>query len=175
MSNNPTVNTVAKLLNITARRVQQLARDGIIAKPENGKYHLLSCFTGYIKYLQSRKYNLHKEDSDEKDLRSQLLKVQLIKAQMDIKKETGQLWLRSQAEEEWSNMILAFRSKMLAVPYRAACRVVGVKDRYEVQEIIRELVYEALDELSEYDLEIESVNEDSIEKHIEPNTKEEDL
>ena len=169
MSTNHSVGTIAKLLSITVRRVQQLARDGIIPKPEDGKYHLLSCFTGYIKYLQSRNYN--KEHSDERELRSKLLRAQLIKAQMDIKKETKELWFRSEAEAAWSNMILAFRSRMLSVPYRAACRVVGLKDQHEVQEIIRELIYEALDELSDYDLKIESVKEESVEKDMEPNSK----
>jgi hypothetical protein len=48
---------VAKLLNVTRRRVQQLSADGIIPKPKDGKYDIVGCLTGYIKYLQGRKGN----------------------------------------------------------------------------------------------------------------------
>ena len=46
--------TLAKLFHLTERRVQQLARDGIIAKGIKGKYDLVSSVQGYVKYLQER-------------------------------------------------------------------------------------------------------------------------
>jgi len=49
------VNIVAKLLNVTRRRVQQLSADGRIPKPKDGKYDLIACLTGYIRYLQQQK------------------------------------------------------------------------------------------------------------------------
>lgn len=42
------VAVIARFLNLTERRVQQLARDGIIPKPEKGKYDLVGCVQGYI-------------------------------------------------------------------------------------------------------------------------------
>jgi hypothetical protein len=45
------VAVIARFLNLTERRVQQLARDGIIPKPEKGKYDLVGCVQGYIGYL----------------------------------------------------------------------------------------------------------------------------
>jgi hypothetical protein len=60
MSVKQPVTIVAKLLNLTRRRIQQLAQGGIIPNPENGKYDLIACLTGYIKYL--RKCNAKKEN-----------------------------------------------------------------------------------------------------------------
>jgi phage terminase Nu1 subunit (DNA packaging protein) len=46
------VNQVASLLNLTPRRIQQLSKDGVIPKPERGRYHLAGCIRGYIAFLQ---------------------------------------------------------------------------------------------------------------------------
>ena len=48
------VKTIASILNLTERRVQQLAHEGIIPKAERGKYDLIGCVRAYIKYLQER-------------------------------------------------------------------------------------------------------------------------
>ena len=40
------VAVIARFLNLTERRVQQLARDGIIPKAEKGKYDLVRCVAG---------------------------------------------------------------------------------------------------------------------------------
>ena len=48
------VSTIAKLLMLTERRVQQLTADGVIPKPERGRYELIPAVQGYIKYLRAR-------------------------------------------------------------------------------------------------------------------------
>lgn len=48
---------IARLLNITERRLQQLAREGIVPKAAHGKYPLAGCVRGYIMYLQNAGVN----------------------------------------------------------------------------------------------------------------------
>lgn len=43
---------IARLLNISERRLQQLAREGIVPRASRGKYPMAGCVRGYIKYLQ---------------------------------------------------------------------------------------------------------------------------
>lgn len=43
---------IARLLNITERRLQQLAREGIVPKVRHGEYPLAGCIRGYITFLQ---------------------------------------------------------------------------------------------------------------------------
>lgn len=44
---------IARLLNITTRRLQQLAKEGVIPKSETkGRYPLAGCVRGYIVFLQ---------------------------------------------------------------------------------------------------------------------------
>jgi hypothetical protein len=44
---------VAKLLCITERRLQQLAREGVVPKSSRGKYPLIGSVQGYVRYLQT--------------------------------------------------------------------------------------------------------------------------
>ena len=44
---------ISKLLKLTERRVQQLAKDGIIPKAERGKYDLVGSVHGYVDFLKA--------------------------------------------------------------------------------------------------------------------------
>lgn len=48
---------IARLLNITERRLQQLAREGIVPKASHGQYPLAGCIRGYVMYLQNAGVN----------------------------------------------------------------------------------------------------------------------
>ena len=50
------VTHLSKIFNITDRRVQQLASDGIIPKAERGQYPFIEAVQGYIKFLQERAF-----------------------------------------------------------------------------------------------------------------------
>lgn len=50
------VGTIARLFGLTAVRIQQLAKDGIIFKAGHGKYDLWRSIKGYIEFLQKNKY-----------------------------------------------------------------------------------------------------------------------
>ena len=54
MAASYSVNTIAELLGITARRVQQLALRGINPKPARGKYELVPSIQGYCKHLREQ-------------------------------------------------------------------------------------------------------------------------
>lgn len=43
---------VANLCNLTARRVQQLAKDGVIPRAGRGRYPLVAAVRAYVRYLQ---------------------------------------------------------------------------------------------------------------------------
>lgn len=57
------VATIAKLLMITERRVQQLTSEGIIPKEGHGQYNLAKAVQGYIRYIQQgTKHSVFSED-----------------------------------------------------------------------------------------------------------------
>ena len=48
------VNVIAKLLDLTIRRVYQLTNEGVIPRAEKGRYELVPAVQGYIRYLRDR-------------------------------------------------------------------------------------------------------------------------
>ena len=48
------VTVISKLLDLTPRRVQHLANEGVIPRAEKGRYELVPAVQGYIRYLRER-------------------------------------------------------------------------------------------------------------------------
>jgi hypothetical protein len=44
---------VAQVCNLTVRRIQQLAREGVLPREAHGEYDLVACMQAYIRYLQA--------------------------------------------------------------------------------------------------------------------------
>jgi hypothetical protein len=145
-----TVADVARVLNLKERRVQQLAQEGIIPKPEHGKYNLAGCIMAYNKYRD--KTAKHEEiNFKARKAKARLFEAQSLHAEMEYEILKGKYVLKTQVERELSNMLLAFRSRMLALPYRGATLLVnGVKDIHGIEQVLKKLVHEALTELSNY-------------------------
>jgi len=145
------VAVIARFLNLTERRVQQLARDGIIPKPEKGKYDLVGCVQGYIAFLQARAFGKETGTADMYAERGRLVKLQADKAQMELDVMRARLVPADEAEELWASLLATFRTRMLAVPTRAAHLVLHLKEFYAIEQGLRDLVCDALTELARYD------------------------
>jgi phage terminase Nu1 subunit (DNA packaging protein) len=87
------VTTLASYLDITERRVQQLAADREIPPSESGQYLLLESAKCYIAYLQQAAQGKAVSDDGKEKQRAQtdLLKIQRDKAQMDYDIKRGAL------------------------------------------------------------------------------------
>ena len=48
------VATIAKLLLLTERRVQQLTREGVLPRADRGRYELAPVVQAYVRYLRDR-------------------------------------------------------------------------------------------------------------------------
>jgi phage terminase Nu1 subunit (DNA packaging protein) len=89
------VGKVAKALNLTPQRVQQLANEGL-PREDRGKYDLGKCMLWYIRYLQAaleRKGVLMGDGgyAGEREERVRLLRAEAELKQMELAKQRGQL------------------------------------------------------------------------------------
>ena len=138
---------------MTERRIQQLARDGVIPKPErNGRYDLIGCVQGYVKYLQERAVG--RTDIEPQDTyieRARLLKAQADKTELEVMAMNGELIAADEVESLWSGLVASFRARLLALPVRCAHKVMSLKTYQEIESVLRAHVFEALSELSRYD------------------------
>ena len=149
------VGTLAKLFNLTAVRVQQLAKDGVITKSERGRYDLWSSIRGYIKYLQERKVNQW-DDGDKDDEgyghhRSRLTRAKADMAEIEASIAKGQAHDAGAVEAVWTDMLMNCRSKLLAMPTRLAPKLRKETHLTSVREILEMAIHDALAELASYD------------------------
>lgn len=92
--------------------------------------------------------------SDKKTLeteRTRLASAQAEKTELEVQVIKGNLIPAESVEEVVNNMVSSFRAKMLSLPTKAAPAVVIMADIVEVESALKDYIYEALTELSEYD------------------------
>lgn len=78
--------TIAKLLNLTDRRVQQLASDGVFVRQANGEFRLAETVNAYCRFLQGRESAASTDINEEKR--------RLTKAQVKSRLVQHGRWLR---------------------------------------------------------------------------------
>jgi phage terminase Nu1 subunit (DNA packaging protein) len=137
----------AALRGVTARRLRQLdSEDNPPPKLMDGGYDP----TQYGKWLK-RIWSVPEGEYDYDAERARLTHHQANKTALEEQVLQGSLITAEEVESVWSSMIGAFRARMLSVPGRAAQGVIATADISEAEQIIRDLVYEALSELADYD------------------------
>lgn len=154
MINDAKVNVkeLAKLLNVTQRRVQQLAKDGVIPKATRGEYPLLPCVEGYIAFLQETSKKI---GGDNKDLMATRLRYENARADMaelELSEKMGEIIKQDDIKDIITVMLSNFSAKMLALPSAIASQGTGLPQA-ELLELAKNKVHEALNELSGYDSE----------------------
>lgn len=145
------VAVIARFLNLTERRVQQLARDGIIPKPEKGKYDLVRCVQRYVQYLQERAYGSADTPHDTHLERARLIKAQADKTELEVAQMRGQLVPIEIIEHDWMQHVSACRMRMLAIPSKCAFQITALKEPAEIERFLKHSIYEALTELAHDD------------------------
>lgn len=145
------VGTIAKLFMISERRVQQLVKKGVIPKNEHGRYELVPTVQGYVRYLQERAIGRTGMPEDYQQEKARLTKIQADKAELELNEITGSLVSSEEIALEWFQMITDCKTRLLTIPAKAAPVVATEMEAGVVQNIIDDLMREALEELTEYE------------------------
>lgn len=157
------VGTLARLLNLTEVRIQQLAKQGVVVKGERGRYDLWASIKGYVSFLQSR--NISRPGSglattdgvevvtgeDYQKHRARLYKAKADAAELEAALLRGRLHDADAVRKVTEDMISSCRAKLLGVPRKAAGKVKGLTELAEIEATIEEPIIEALNELTQYD------------------------
>lgn len=143
----------AELLGVSTRRIIQIAKenDPPIQDPSGG-YPCLE----YGKWLKRRAIaglgvTNDGQVYDYEAERARLTHHQANNAALDEDVKRGALIPAEKVERVWGDMIGAFRARCLSLPTKAAQSVMGAADLAEAEAILKDLIYEALSELADYD------------------------
>ncbi len=146
------VTVIAKLLDLTDRRVQQLTSEGVIPKTERGRYELVPAVRGYVRYLRDR--SIGKDGAVTPDIaseRARLTREQADKMAMENAKARGELIPTPLVQKSIERAFSAFGSRIDAIPRKAVPRLKGCSGDAAREKVLREMIREALHELSSFD------------------------
>lgn len=147
-ANTVDVETLAKLLNLDPRRIQQLANDGHIVKAARGRYFLAKSINGYCRFLQGSAGGGADPNSFATQ-RTRLTKARADLVEMDRAERSGSLVPAEQVEEGWIKIAAIIRARMLALPTKLAPRMATVRTAAEAREILDGEITNALLEIAE--------------------------
>ena len=157
MATSFNITAIAKLLKLTERRVQQLAKDDIIPKAERGKYDLISSVHGYIDFLKAKAGGDFTAEDVIKN-KNKLMKAKAEIAEIEKMKATGELIPKEEVKRTWLELVHKIKQKLLSIPNKVAPVVVTVKSINEIKLILQDKIYEALYEISSDERSVEVSN-----------------
>ena len=135
-SEGATANQVAELLELTPRRVQQLATEGVFPKLNRGRYPLVACLRAYIRYWQDRAEGRFTEnDLDQARLEKEQLEVR--RRRIEVAKAEGELIAIADHRTVVGKVADAFRAALLSIPGSWGPQIVGIPTPAEGTEAMR--------------------------------------
>lgn len=150
---------IAKLFGVTDRRVQQLAKEGIIpaAQTRPYKFDLLPTVQAYIKHLSEKANGKEQKNADtvqaeadklraEADLKQSKAKI----AELQLKELEGKMHRSEDVEAMTNDLVYTIRSMIMALPGRLAMDVVQTTSANEASTLIRSECSKILNELAGY-------------------------
>lgn len=164
MAENPKQNLqsteiMAKLFELDPRRVQQLAKEGVLpaASQRPYKFDLLPTVKAYIRYLRDRANGKEAKTADtvkaeadklraEADLKQSKAKI----AELQLKELEGKMHRSEDVEAMTNDLVYTARSMIMALPGRLAMDVVQTGSVNEASALIRAECYKILNELAGY-------------------------
>lgn len=154
------VGTIAKLLMLSERRVQQLTADGVIPRAERGRYEIAPAVQGYIKYLQDRAITGN-GDIDYATEKSRLTKAQADLAEIEVARSRGDVVGAEQLTRNLTNLFTEIRTNMRNIPGRVSSSLLGLTDERKLKTVLLAEIDQALTSLSEMDMDIVDSDEEN--------------
>jgi phage terminase Nu1 subunit (DNA packaging protein) len=139
---------IARLLDLTERRIQQLGREGIIPKPERGQYDLVGAVRGYVHYLREQAGRNAGGTADFGTERVRLIKAKADLAEMEAAQMRGDLVAAMEVEQAWTDILALLKARLLILPDRLAPLVHEEATVPAARNLIRKAIVETLTELA---------------------------
>ena len=132
---------VALACNLTVRRVQQLAKEGILPRVAPGVYEKDACTLAYVRYLQAALVARSTMDgagkiSSMNQQRLRLLEVEVRSEELALAKASGEVLSVADHEAVVADLVRMTRAVFAAVGSRVASQLVDGMNRADRQAVI---------------------------------------
>lgn len=144
--------TIAKLLDLSPRRIQQLVDEGVVPREQRGRFALIPAVRGYIHFLRERAVNASADADSIGRHRSRKLKEEADQLEMKSAQMRGELLPRDEVHVAVTGTLALVRSRMLAIPSKRAPMLAPEMTPAEAQAILKSAIHEVLAELAAIDI-----------------------
>lgn len=154
---------IARMINVTERRVRQLRDEGVIEETLPGLYKPLKTNHDYIDYLKGN--SKVDENLNYYEERAKLTKAKRQNEELDLRLRSQELHESGEIEEVMGEMLTNFKVRLMAIPAKLSPVLAKEKDKAKIHKALEEAVNEALNELSDFEtaFSVEAKKEESTE------------
>ena len=142
---------LATLLGLSDRRVQQLVKENVIRKAKRNTFILIDAIQDYVNYQAGKNLGNYSKGENYQEEKARLTKLQADKAELEVESMSANLVPADDVSRHWYQIITDGKNRLLTVPSKAAPIVAAETEAGMVQDIIDDLMREALEELTEYE------------------------
>ena len=142
------VAAVAKICNITERRVQQLAKEGVMPKPERGRYPLILCVTSYIRHLQARLDGIGTTSPNIEDAKTRKIAAEARLAEIELANAEFETIAIKDHAKVIENIAEIIKAKLISLPTLLAPTLAMETNQAVCQSNLEENVHATLEELA---------------------------
>lgn len=150
---------LAEIIQVSDRRIRQLADEGIIVRSSKGRYLLKESLKNYIVNLKvenaikkNDKVEVNPNLDEVRDLNFEKACHEHVKrqiAELKLALMKGKVYEEHNVEEVLNDMLTAFKQKMLGVPAKLSSLLEN-RDRTVINQILTDEMSAILDEFSNY-------------------------
>ncbi|MCL2107801.1 MAG: hypothetical protein FWH20_00455 [Oscillospiraceae bacterium] len=143
---------VARVLDLSERRVRQLKSSGVIHehKGAKGLYDLIPTVHNYINYLRNRNPDSG-ENIDYNTERALLVQAKRRDIEYDLGVKEKTLHTSAEIETVMTGMFINFKNRLMAIPSKLSPILSKKTDKAAIHRILKESIDEALYELASFE------------------------
>mgnify|MGYP003136439063 CR=1 FL=1 len=153
---------LSDILDLSVRRIQQLAKAGTLPKQQaRNRYRLVDSIQGYIKYLRGQVvHGDAPQDLKEAKLRQEKARAEIL--ELEALQKNGELQHQDDIEKVWSSIAVLIKTKLLALSSRVSADVYGATSLVQVRAIIDKEVDLILNELVNTQVELDATSTNRV-------------
>tara|TARA_R100000655_G_scaffold37044_1_gene71660 strand:+ start:64 stop:564 length:501 start_codon:yes stop_codon:yes gene_type:complete len=155
----------AEHLGLSVKSISQLIKNGVLpSKRGRSPLNIDVCRHAYISYLRKLSgYHKTSGTGDIAEEKTRLTKAQADKAELEVSELEGKLIPAQLVQDTWTDFVANVRAKLLGMPSRLAHQMIATEDYAEAEKLLKDCVYDALNELAENGIPTEYAGR--VEKH----------
>lgn len=145
-----TAAAVARRLDMTERNVRLLRDKGVLTECKTGLYDLQTVTVQYINFLRQK--NPEAEDKvDYNTERAKLVRAKRESEELELQVRKNELHTTEDIEKELTDVLVNFRTKLMAIPAKLSPIMAKKKDQTEIFKLMKTAIDETLEELADFD------------------------